>query len=505
MDRGFASMARGLYLSAQRFPDKPALIEIDRITLTYVQLLDGCERLAHHLAARGVQKGDHVAILSENSIEHIVALYAVAILGAVSIALDPKWTPYETQRAINLFDCRILIIDKALEAKGAPLVPGTPPLGVVTYEKHPHSLPLIEDLARDVRISPLADVKDHDICTIILTSGTTGVPKGVMRSHRNVEIGCMNGVMGKGQTETSRELAVVPIFYGSGRGSVIGQIFLGATVYIMPSFDVERCADIIHREAITAIALAPTICRRLLQLPGLERFDFSSIRSLRKAGSPFPAGMAQEVMSRITPNIYQGYASTETGSVTLLRPHEQLTKHGSSGILEWGVEAEIVDSEGHPVPAGGEGEICVRGPNVCEGYYRNPDEEARAFRGGWFRTGDLGRFDGDGHLYIIGRIKDTIKTGSINVSPREIETQILCMPQIEDVAVVGVPDPEWGEAVKAFIVLREGQSCGEADVLAHCRSHLAGYKIPKSVAFVEEIERNGLGKVTAEFKMRARG
>ena len=214
MDRGFASMARGLCLSAHRFPDKPALIEIDRITLTYAQLLDGCERLAQHLAGRGVQKGDHVAILSENSIEHIVALYAVAILGAVSIALDPKWTPHETQRAINLFDCGILIIDKALEAKCAALPPGTPQLGVLAYEKHPHSIPLIDDLARDVRISAFADVKDHDICTIILTSGTTGVPKGVMRSHRNVEIGCMNGVMGKGQTETSRELAVVPILRG---------------------------------------------------------------------------------------------------------------------------------------------------------------------------------------------------------------------------------------------------------------------------------------------------
>ena len=505
MDRGFASMARGLHLSAQRFPGKPALIEIDRVSLTYAQLRAGCARLANHLARRGIRKGDHVAILSENSVEHIVALYAVAMLGAVSIALDPKWTPQEVRRAIEMFDCRILLIDKSLGGMASLLTPEAPALGIIAYERDARSCPLIDELGAESEAPPSVPIRDSDICTIILTSGTTGVPKGVMRSHRNVEVGCLNGVLGKAQNEAGRELAVVPIFYGSGRGSVIGQIFLGATVYIMPRFDVERCADIIGREHITAIALAPTMCRRLLQLPSLARYDFSSLLSLRKAGSPFSLGMAQDIIARITPNIYQGYASTETGSVTLLRPHEQITKLGSSGLLEWGVEAELVDPEGRVVEAGGEGEIRVRGPNVCEGYYQNPEEEAKAFRDGWFHTGDLGRFDEEGFLYVVGRIKDTIKTGSINVSPREIETRILSMAQIEDAAVVGIPDPEWGEAVKAFVVLREGETCDEADVLAHCRSALAGYKVPKSVAFVPEIERNGLGKVTAEFKARARG
>lgn len=504
MDRGFSSMARGLALSAGRYPDKPALVEIDRLTLTYRELADGVARVANHLAARGIGKGDHIAILSENSVEHIILLYATATLGAVSIALDPKWTAVEVARTVQGFDCRALVADDALRDRLSLLLSGTPECGVFIYSRDGRGCGLLQLVQEESARAPAVDIRDHDICTIVLTSGTTGLPKGVVRTHRNVEVGCLNGALGKGQTEEGRELAVVPIFYGSGRGSVIGQIFLGATVYILTQFDAERTAHILHRERITAVALAPTMCRRLLQLPRLERFDFSSLRSLRKAGSPFTLGMATEIIQRITPNIYQGYASTESGSVTLLRPEEQIPKLGSSGRIEWGVEAEIVDESGRLVPPGGEGEIRVRGPNVCAGYYNNPDEEAKVFRDGWFHTGDIGRFDDEGYLYIVGRIKDTIKTGSINVSPREVEAAILEFPGVADVAVVGVPDAEWGEAVKALVVTSEDATVAAEQIQAHCRARLAGYKVPKSVAFVSEIERNALGKVKPEFKARVK-
>jgi acyl-CoA synthetase (AMP-forming)/AMP-acid ligase II len=504
MDRGFSSMARGLARSAAKLPDKPALIEIDRLTLSYRELAEGAARLANRLAARGVRKGDHVAIMSENSVEHIVSLYAVAALGAVSVALDPKWTPVEVARAVTTFDCRLLVLDDALQNLVSDLPPGALTHGVFTYHKHPTRCELIESVRDESAQAPQTPTSDHDICTIILTSGTTGFPKGVIRTHRNIEMGCINGALGKGQTEDGRELAVVPIFYGSGRGSVVGQIYLGATVYILSQFDPERTAHVLEKERITAVAMAPTMCRRMLQLPGLERFDFSALRSLRKAGSPFTSAMATEMIQRITPNIYQSYGSSETGSVTLLRPEEALRKLGSSGRREWGVEAEIVDTNGRTLTPGEEGEMRVRGPSISSGYYKNPDEEARVFRQGWFHTGDIGRFDEDGYLYVVGRIKDTIKTGSINVSPREVETVIQTLYGIDDVAVVGVPDPEWGEAVKAFVVLRAGASEGADTIIAHCRAQLAGYKVPKSVAFVPAIERNGLGKVTAEFKARAR-
>jgi acyl-CoA synthetase (AMP-forming)/AMP-acid ligase II len=490
----FSSIGRGLRISAQRFPDRPALVEVDRLTLTYAALDRGANRLAHHLASRGAGKGDHVAVLSENSVEHMIALYGINRLGAVSVVLDPKWTAMEVSRALEFFDCRLLILDAALEDKVSAGGVGALDLGMVVYETAKAKCDLLERVAECPGTEPMVAISDDEVSTIVLTSGTTGFPKGVMRSHRNIEIGCINGVLGKAQDENGRELAVVPLYYGSGRGSVIGQIYIGATVYVMAKFEPERVASIIEREQITALALAPTMCARLLKLPKLERFDFRSLTSLRKAGSPFTKAMAEETIARITPNIYQTYATTETGCVSLLKPHEQIPKIGSSGRLVWGVEAELVDSEDRAVACGGDGEIRVRSPNVCLGYYKNPELEASIIRDGWFYTGDIGRFDEDGYLYIVGRTKDLIKTGSINVAPREIENTILAMEGIDDAVVFGVPDPEWGEAIKAMIVLTPGGTVTRDDIVRHCKETLAGYKVPKKVVFSKSIERNALGK-----------
>jgi acyl-CoA synthetase (AMP-forming)/AMP-acid ligase II len=494
LDQNFSSIGRGLRVSARRFPDRPALVEVDRLSLNYRELNEGVNRLSHHLAAKGVAKGDHVAVLSENSIEHMIALYGINKLGAVSVVLDPKWTAFEAARALDFFNCRLLILDTALNDKIPAQAASALDLGLIEYEANPDKCDLLDIVAGLPVTEPEADIRDHELSTIVLTSGTTGLPKGVMRSHRNIEVGCINGVLGKAQDETSRELAVVPLYYGSGRGSVTGQIYLGATVYVMPSFDPERVAAMIEAEQITALALAPTMCSRLLKLPNLDKFDFTSLSALRKAGSPFTQTMAEEIIARITPNIYQTYASTESGCVSLLRPEEETPKIGSSGRIVWGVEADIVNEDDNPLPHGEEGEIRVHSPNVCMGYYKNPELEAEIIRDGWFYTGDLGRFDEDGYLYIVGRTKDLIKTGSINVAPHEVATTILAMKGIEDAAVFGIADQEWGEAVKALIVRAPGSTITEDDITRHCRETLAGYKVPKHFEFSDHIERNALGK-----------
>ena len=494
MNQDFSSIGRGLRISARRFPDRPALVEIDRLILTYAELDAGANRLAHELAARGIAKGDHVAVLSENSVEHMVALYGINRLGAVSVVLDPRWTPFEVTRALGFFDCRLLILDTALRDRVSPEADAVLELGRLEYETRPGGCDLLDQAAGRPAAEPETDIHDAELSTIVLTSGTTGFPKGVMRSHRNIEVGCINGVLGKAQDEHNSELAVVPLYYGSGRGSVTGQIYIGATVYVLARFDPERVATIIDREKIKAIALAPTMCARLLKLPNLERYDFSSLTALRKAGSPFSRAMTEETIARITPHIYQTYATTETGCVTLLKPEEQLSKVGSSGRPVWGVEADVVDGDGAVLPRGREGEIRVRSPNVCMGYYKNPELEAETIRDGWFHTGDLGRFDSEGYLSIVGRTKDLIKTGSINVAPREIETTILAMDGIDDAVVFGVPDPEWGEAVKAVVVAKAGAAVTAEGIARHCKETLAGYKVPKHIEFSDQIERNALGK-----------
>ena len=504
MDQGYSCIGRSLSISAARFPDKPAIVEIDRFSLTYRQLNEGANRLANMMVSRGMGRGDHVAVLSENSLEHVLVLYAAAKFGGVPVVLDPKWTPTEVARAVDFFDCRILVVDDVLSDKITATDLANVRHGVITYSS-PRARCELLDVVRDSSAAETGiAVLDHDTYSLMLTSGTTGLPKGCVRTHRNVEMGCMNGAMAKPLDTTSKELVVVPIYYGSGRGSIIGQVYVGGTVYLMSKFDPARFADVVAREQITLTGLAPTMASRLLNLPKLDTSDFRSLQALRKAGSPFNPAMAADLMAKVTPNLYGGYASTESGGVTILRPADHVTKPGSSGLPCWGVDIEIVDDSGTRLPRGAEGEVRVSGPNVCQGYYNNPEEEAKVFHDGWYHTGDLGKFDDDGHLYIVGRIKDVIKTGSINVAPREVENTIIAMESVEDVAVVGVPDPEWGEAVKAFVVSKPGCSVTADHIVRHCKQTLASYKVPKKIEFTDRIERNALGKVTAEFKARVK-
>jgi acyl-CoA synthetase (AMP-forming)/AMP-acid ligase II len=291
---------------------------------------------------------------------------------------------------------------------------------------------------------------------------------------------------------------VVPIYYNSGRATAIAHLYFGGTLHLRERFDSRETLELVQNEKITSLALASTMVHRLLELPDLDSYDTRSLKALRKAGLPFTRRMVEGLVKHLTPNLFQSYASTDAGQVTLLRPQEQLTKIGSSGRPIWGVELEIANDRGDPLPAGDEGEIRVRGPNVCQGYYKNPDENAKSFRDGWYYTGDLGRIDSDGYLYVTGRKKDIIKTGSINVAPREIENILLNHPQIDDAAVFGVPDPEWGEVIKALVVPRPGSTLSEDLLRAYCKENLAGYKVPKIIEFIAQLARNSLGKVTAQ-------
>jgi long-chain acyl-CoA synthetase len=277
----------------------------------------------------------------------------------------------------------------------------------------------------------------------------------------------------------------------------LAHIFFGGTVYLRNKFEPRETLDLIQREKISSLGLASTMCHRLLQFPELESYDTSSIRALRKAGLPFTRKMVEELIDRVTPNVYQGYASTDAGQATFLRPEEQLHKIGSSGRAIWAAEVDVVNDRHDPLPTGQDGEIRVRGPNVCQGYYKNPEEQRKRFIDGWYYTGDIGHFDDDGYLYVVGRMKDIIKTGSINVAPKEVEEVLLFHPDVADAAVVGVTDPEWGESIQAYVVLRRQHAIDETGLIKFAKEYLADYKAPKKIFFVDDLERNELGKVKA--------
>lgn len=496
MDRGYSGVGRSLYLNAKNTPNRPAIIEEQGKRLSYGELNTIVNKLANHLLSSGCQKGDHVGILLGNSAEHIVALYAAAKIGAVSISLDPRCTAREMAATQAYIGCKFLVCEDTF----LPLISNddlkAADWRVVAFSRQGVGDGLADILRQAVADEPTGAHFDHDVSTLMLTSGTTGLPKGCVRTNRVIE--CSFKDIQDGLDDGTQELVVVPVYYGSGRGRVMRQIWAGGTLHLMDAFDPERVASYITAQEISCIALAPTMCVRLLSLNDLDRFEFGSLRMLQKAGSPFSPEMTKELMRKITPNIYQAFATSETGTAAALRSHEQLRKLGSSGKPIIGVELDIVAADGTILPRGEPGEIRVRGPQVCDGYYNKQVEQDKAFRDGWYYTGDLGHIDEDGYLYVVGRKKDMIKTGSINVAPLEIEQAIQRARGIQDATIVGVPDPQWGEAVMAIVVAAAGDMTDE--IIAHCRQTLASYKIPKYFQYVESIERNSQGKVTTRFK-----
>jgi acyl-CoA synthetase (AMP-forming)/AMP-acid ligase II len=495
--RGLQTIGRTLSVNTKRVPNKTAL-STPRGALTYRELNTHVNQLAHCLIGRGLKRGDNIAVLFSNTIEHVITLYAVAKIGLVSVVLDPKWVPRELAEALSLFDCNFLIADSALadDRFHAAIGRDFPAIsfggaGGFSFDQSLKKFPSTD---------PPCNVSDDDIFLIMLTSGTTGRPKGCIATHKSYWHTCALTCISTPVDEDSRELLVVPICYNSGRSSLITQFFVGGTVFLRERLDPREALETIQRERITCLALAPTQCNELLAFADLNCYDTTSLRLLRKAGLPFQRRIVQDIAKRITPNLFQGYGGTEFSAAAQLSPDEQLTKLGSSGRAMLGVEIEIVSDDRIPLPTGASGEIRVRSPSVCHGYYNNETATAAAFSEGWYYSGDLGYLDDDGYLYVVGRKKDVIKTGGINVAPREVEEVILSFEEVADVAVVGVPDDKWGEVIKALIVLKGEQQLSKDDIVARCTAQLSRYKIPKTIEFVDHISRNALGKMTESFK-----
>jgi acyl-CoA synthetase (AMP-forming)/AMP-acid ligase II len=484
-----------LSVNAKRYANRIALAQ-GGVRLTYEQFNSRTNQLAHELIARGVRPGDRVGILAGNTIPHVTALYAVAKAGAISVVFDVKWVPRETSISIALFNCQLLIVDRAHTEQVAPEALASLKNRVVFCDAHdPERCEFEQAFRARTDQDPAVSTSHDSVFMFMLTSGTTGRPKGCIKTHASYLHSCIINMLGKRMGPELSELLVVPIYYNSGRNSLISQLSFGGTVHLRERFDPEDALGTIQREKIACLALAPQQCEELLNHPNLDSYDKSSLRVLRKAGLPFKKRSLQAIIDRITPNVFQGYGGTEFSEASILPPEEQLSKIGSAGLPLWGTEIDIVDSNNKRLPPGTEGIIRVRSPSVCNGYYNDPEATAVAFRDGWYYSGDLGFLDDDGYLYISGREKNLIKTGGINVAPAEIEDILLSLPEIADAAVIGIPDEKWGTAVKAVVELRPGATMTEQELLRRCGESLSRYKLPKAVQFVDKLSRNALGKL----------
>ena len=488
--------ARGLVVGdigqhwARVTPDAVALDD-GRTTLTFRQLDGRINRLAVHLAGIGVGKGEIVCALLPNGIDYVVAVLAVARAGTVFCPLNTRFTARELAALVRTArPAAILIgIDSHPAMSEEPLRALCAETRVVSVDATEHAA--MQDLAS------LPAVEADDFFSLMFTSGTTGAPRGALATHRARMTWIANAAIEYGLLRDETYLSAMPMVHSAGLTLALAHLHVGARVRLMPRFDAAEFLATIERERITSVLAVPTMLSMLLTALGEpnKAYDLSSLKRLITCGSPLPLATKTAILSRITPQLYDFYGSTESNSMTVLRPTDQVRKAGSVGKPFANVEILIAGPSGDVLPAGEVGEIWSHNPSTMTRYLGLPEATAAAFSGRWYRTGDLGYLDEDGYLYIVGRAKELIISGGINIFPPEIEGVLSEHPSVQDCAVVGVPDEKWGQAVKAFIALREGASLSLGEVQSHCRKHLADFKKPREIEIVAEIPRNAGGKI----------
>lgn len=464
--------------------------------------------LACGFAASGVKVGDRIAILVSNRVEFVIALVAALKAGAVSVALNPRLSASEIGYIVRDAAPRAVIFENGTrEAVRGAEVPEDIVRICVDSPAAPGELLWDQLLVSDGELPDIPP--DFDDCLISYTSGTTGKPKGAIITQANyiVSNGYINAQQ-MGICERDRILTTTPLAHRTAFSRLINMLCLGSTVVVMPRFDAQEATRLIETESVTVLGIVPTVGRLLLPEIEADPARFDSVRLAVVAGEAFPVELKvrlQRALPRI--KLYAFFGMTELGALTILGPEEQVTKAASVGRVNPGAEVRIVDDALADVAPGEAGEILVRSgaPGrflTMRGYFNNPQATAEAMTNGWLRTGDIGRFDSDGYLYIVDRKKDMVISGGYNIYSKEVEATILEIEGVEDVAVIGVPDAIYGEAVAAFIEVGKGAAPEASRVVEHCRARIASYKKPRIVRFVERLPRNGTGKVL-KFELRA--
>lgn len=494
-----------LHRAVQAKPDALAIVFGER-RLSFRQFTDRVARLAGGLRDLGMATDARVGILALNSDRYLETAMAVWWGGGVLNPVNTRWSVPEIVYSLDDCDTRILLVDDTflplaagitVSARHAPvfvyLGDGPLPEGMIAYES------LIADRP------PAADAfrSGDDLACIMYTGGTTGFPKGVMQSHLNLWAAAMQRLAQMPVPPGGFSLQVAPLFHIAGLGRAVTQFVAGEAQAIVATFDPAEVLRLIEQEGITDTVLVPTMVQALLSHPDLSRRDLRRLQRLTYGASPSAAEMVEQVAARLPHvGLTHGYGLTEACPTVSLNPAENHTPEArrqglsrSVGRAAPGLCVRIVGPQGEELPRGSVGEIILRGPNVMRGYWNKPEETAQALRNGWLHTGDGGYMDEAGYIYIVDRLKDMIVSGGENVYSAEVENVILRHPGVAQCAVIGVPHPQWGEAVHAVVVPKPGAQVSADELRAYCRGHIAGYKCPKTVAFAGSLPLSGAGKV----------
>ncbi len=477
--------------------------------ISFAALDDGADRVANGLAALGVQPGERVAFLGKNHPFYFEALLGAARMGAVMTPVN--WRLAAPEVAYILDDCRarVVFVGEGFAAVLGAIREDTARVEQVIGIDAPDYPGSDYRIWRDgfAATPPAHRVRPGDDALQLYTSGTTGKPKGAVMTHAAI-LASRDPAAGGAAMRAWQEpvpgdvtLLAMPCFHISGTGTGIGTMVAGTHAIVLPEYDPGKALDLIEQRNIAKIFLVPAAIRTLIDHPRAGEVDFTRLRYVTYGASPIPLDLMREAMRVLGCGFVQMYGMTETcGTIVALDPEDHVPEGSprmrSVGRPLAGVEIKVVDKAGNDVPVGSVGEIAARSKTNMRGYWNNPEATAAAIDAdGWLRTGDAGYLDADGYLYIHDRVKDMIISGGENVYPAEVENALYSHPAVADVAVIGVPDARWGEAVKACVVVKPGETLTEAELIAHARRHIAGYKCPKSVDVMPVLPRNPSGKI----------
>ena len=491
---------------AAAHPEREALVEYSEHgvkRLTWGEFDATINRLAHALIARGVGGGGRVALMLPNGSEYLIAQQALARIGATAVQIGYRSKPGEIAYILQNAEPKATLVHaafvdamreaRAQTAKGGPMiVVGADTLTEPDATDWDHALS-----AASPEVPPRLKGGDGG-GVIVYTSGTTGKPKGANRSWKKTGFESVADMIVQcGMRTDDRHLVVCPLYHSAAPAFVSIMLSLGATIVLMNHFEPEGALDIIQREKITSTLMVPTMIIRITHLPEetIAKYDTSSLRWVMSAAAPLSTDAARRFMERFGPVLWNFYGATETGLVTLAGPRDHVNRPGTIGKALRGNEIRLLDDAGHPVPPGQIGELYARNSTLISGYHKNDEATASSQREGFFSVGDMGRQDADGYYYLESRKHDMVISGGVNIYPREIEDHLNTHPAILEAAVVGVPDPEWGETLRAFIVMRRGEQITELEVIEYCRASLADFKRPRKVTFLDELPRNPTGKI----------